>query len=168
MYKDVFGENHVVDVLDGMNEVYVSSPHTVKNTSDEVFYTRHIDGPYYFVPFASCYRMIIGLDANEEITTKFPMVPTELAAQNGDVLAFDFHREVLCDMHAYIHIYVHTYMRAALCSTARCSASPYDPRYMFVRMYLDCVCVCVCVCARARAWWCVQMYVVYSTHTTCI
>jgi len=94
MYKDVFGENHVVDVLDGMNEVYVSSPHTVKNTSDEVFYTRHIDGPYYFVPFASCYRMIIGLDANEEITTKFPMVPTELAAQNGDVLAFDFHREV--------------------------------------------------------------------------
>ena len=166
MYKDVFGENHVVDVLDGMNEVYVSSPHTVKNTSDEVFYTRHIDGPYYFVPFASCYRMIIGLDANEEITTKFPMVPTELAAQNGDVLAFDFHREVLCDMHAYIHIYVHTYMRAALCSTARCSASPYDPRYMFVRMYLDCVCVCVCV--RARAWWCVQMYVVCSTHTTCI
>jgi isoprenylcysteine carboxyl methyltransferase (ICMT) family protein YpbQ len=38
--------------------------------------------------------MIIGLDANEEITTKFPMVPTEIAAQNGDVLAFDFHREV--------------------------------------------------------------------------
>jgi hypothetical protein len=25
-------------------QVYVSSPHTVKNTSDEVFYTRHIDG----------------------------------------------------------------------------------------------------------------------------
>ena len=94
MYRDVFGENHDIEVLDGMNEVYVSSPHTVKNTSDEVFYTRHIDGPYYFVPFASCYRMIIGLDANEEITTKFPMVPTELAAQNGDVLAFDFHREV--------------------------------------------------------------------------
>jgi hypothetical protein len=38
--------------------------------------------------------MIIGLDANEAITTKFPMVPTELAAQKGDVLAFDFHREV--------------------------------------------------------------------------
>jgi isoprenylcysteine carboxyl methyltransferase (ICMT) family protein YpbQ len=94
MYREVFGENHDIDVLDGMNEVYVSSPHTVKNTSDEVFYTRHIDGPYYFVPFASCYRMIIGLDANEEITTKFPMVPTELAAQNGDVLAFDFHREI--------------------------------------------------------------------------
>jgi hypothetical protein len=94
MYREVFGENHDIDVLEGMNEVYVSSPHTVKNTSDEVFYTRHIDGPYYFVPFASCYRMIIGLDANEEITTKFPMVPTELAAQNGDVLAFDFHREV--------------------------------------------------------------------------
>ena len=94
MFHECFGENHDIEVLTGMNEVYVSSPHTVKNTSDEVFYTRHIDGPYYFVPFASCYRMIIGLDANEEITTIFPMVPTELAAQNGDVLAFDFHREV--------------------------------------------------------------------------
>jgi hypothetical protein len=46
------------------------------------------------VPFVLYYRIIIGLDANEEITTKFPMVPTEIAAQNGDVLAFDFHREV--------------------------------------------------------------------------
>jgi len=94
LYKNHFGSNWKVEVLDGMNEVYVSAPHTVKNTSDEVFYTRHIDGPYYYIPFSSCFRMIIGLDANEEITTKFPLVPTELAAQNGDVLAFDFHREV--------------------------------------------------------------------------
>ena len=39
-----------------------------------MFYTRHIDGPYYYVPFASCYRMIIGLDKNEEIATIFPML----------------------------------------------------------------------------------------------
>jgi hypothetical protein len=44
-------------------QVYVSAPTTVKKTSDEVFYTRHIDGPYYYVPFASCFRMIIGMDA---------------------------------------------------------------------------------------------------------
>merc|ERR1711966_448748 len=93
-FRERFGTNWSIDVLWGMNEVYVSSPPSVKNTSDEVFYTRHIDGPYYYVPFASCFRMIIGLDANEAITTKFPMVPTECAAQNGDVLAFDFHREV--------------------------------------------------------------------------
>ncbi len=42
MFHDCFGENHDIEVLTGMNEVYVSSPHTVKNTSDEVFYTRHI------------------------------------------------------------------------------------------------------------------------------
>jgi len=56
MFRERFGATWRLDVLDGMNEVYVSSPHTVKNTSDEVFYTRHIDGPYYFVPFASCFR----------------------------------------------------------------------------------------------------------------
>eukprot|EP00287_Rhodomonas_sp_CCMP768_P006572 CAMPEP_0196737946 /NCGR_PEP_ID=MMETSP1091-20130531/15505_1 /TAXON_ID=302021 /ORGANISM="Rhodomonas sp., Strain CCMP768" /LENGTH=672 /DNA_ID=CAMNT_0042081869 /DNA_START=35 /DNA_END=2053 /DNA_ORIENTATION=+ len=93
-FRNRFGANWCIDVIWGMNEVYVSSPPTVKNTSDEVFYTRHIDGPYYFVPFASCFRMIIGLDENEAITTKFPMVPCENAAKTGDVLAFDFHREV--------------------------------------------------------------------------
>jgi len=94
MFRKRFGETWSIDVLWGMNEVYVSSPPTVKNTSDEVFYTKHLDGPYYFIPFASCFRMIIGLDHNEAITTKFPMVPTECAAKEGDVLAFDFHREV--------------------------------------------------------------------------
>uniref|UniRef100_A0A7S0Z2X0 phosphatidyl-N-methylethanolamine N-methyltransferase n=1 Tax=Hemiselmis tepida TaxID=464990 RepID=A0A7S0Z2X0_9CRYP len=93
MFHSAFASSWTLDVLNGMNEVYVSSPTTVKKTSDEVFYTKHIDGPYYYVPFASCFRMIIGMDANEEITTVFDMVPTEQAAQKGDVLAFDFHRE---------------------------------------------------------------------------
>mmetsp|Transcript_20091 Transcript_20091/g.42135 ORF Transcript_20091/g.42135 Transcript_20091/m.42135 type:complete len:668 (-) Transcript_20091:106-2109(-) len=94
MFDARFSKGWRLEVLNGMNEVYVSSPTTVKNTSDEVFYTRHIDGPYYFVPFASCFRMIIGMDKNEEISTIFPMVPQGVAAQKGDVLAFDFHREV--------------------------------------------------------------------------
>jgi hypothetical protein len=94
MFSARFSKGWRLDVLNGMNEVYVSSPTTVKATSDEVFYTRHIDGPYYFVPFASCYRMIIGMDKNEEIATIFPMLNQSVAAQKGDVLAFDFHREV--------------------------------------------------------------------------
>lgn len=93
MFHERFAKGWRLDVLNGMNEVYVSSPVTVKNTSDEVFYTKHIDGPYYYIPFASCFRMIIGLDGNEEISTVFDMVPTECTAQKGDVLAFDFHRE---------------------------------------------------------------------------
>lgn len=94
MFDARFDKGWRLDVLNGMNEIYVSSPTTVKATSDEVFYTKHIDGPYYFVPFASCFRMIVGMDKNEEIATIFPMVPKEVAAQKGDVLAFDFHREV--------------------------------------------------------------------------
>jgi len=93
MFESRFAKGWCLDVLNGMNEVYVSSPVTVKATSDEVFYTRHIDGPYYYIPFASTFRMIIGMDANEEISTIFDMVPMEHAAQKGDVLAFDFHRE---------------------------------------------------------------------------
>lgn len=93
MFESRFAKGWCLDILNGMNEVYVSSPVTVKATSDEVFYTRHIDGPYYYIPFASTYRMIIGMDANEEISTIFDMIPTEKSAQKGDVLAFDFHRE---------------------------------------------------------------------------
>lgn len=94
MYQTRFN-NCAVDVITGMNEVYVSSPTTgFQKTSDEVFYTRHIDGPYYYIPFASCFRTIIGLDLNKEIVTKFPMIPAGKPCQSGDVLAFDFHREV--------------------------------------------------------------------------
>lgn len=83
-----------VNILDDMNEVYVSPPTNVlKNTSDEVFYTSHIDGPFYIFPFASCYRMIVGMDDNEEIATVFDLDDTHITLKEGDCLAFDFHRE---------------------------------------------------------------------------
>ena len=86
-----------------MNEVYVSAPHTVKNTSDEVPWAEALKARESLAPsgllhetyrwaillhplqvthqtvlllvlisllHSSCFRMIIGLDANEEITTK--------------------------------------------------------------------------------------------------
>ena len=93
MFLNRFGSNSVVYVINDMNEVYVSSPSNVKETSDEIFYTRHIDGPYFYIPFASCFRMIIGMDENKEITTVFNMVPEEHTIQKGDAVAFDFHRE---------------------------------------------------------------------------
>ena len=94
MFKDNLNEN-CIDILNDMNEIYVTAPMSVKdsNTSDAIFYTRHIDGPYYLFPFASCYRLIIGLDDNSNVTTCFNMVPEKQVVKKGDIVAFDFHRE---------------------------------------------------------------------------
>ena len=95
MFKDNLNENYCIDILNDMNEIYVTAPTSVKdsNTSDKIFYTRHIDGPYYLFPFASCYRLIIGLDDNSNVITCFNMVPEKKLVKKGDIVAFDFHRE---------------------------------------------------------------------------
>ena len=81
-----------VDVVRGMNEVYISGPNR-EGTSDEVFFTEHIDGPFTLYPFCSLYRCIVGLDMNTEISTILTANKTKYTVQTGDVLAFDFHRE---------------------------------------------------------------------------
>lgn len=95
--RNKFGDYYDIDCLFEMNEVYISPPskigETQKKSSDLVFYTRHLDGPYYYYPFASCYRTIIGLDNNEEIKTVFPLVPYEQTLKKGEVISFDYHRE---------------------------------------------------------------------------
>lgn len=85
--------NIELTVINEMNEIYVSPPTNVKNTSDEVFFTKHIDGPYYYFPFATVYRLIVGMDENEEIKTIFSQVPVDIILKKGDIAAFDFHRE---------------------------------------------------------------------------
>lgn len=83
-----------VDIINDMNEIYVSPPQKDShNTSDKIFYTKHIDGPYYLFPFASCYRVILGLDDNSNVITCFNMIPDDTTVAKGDVVAFDFHRE---------------------------------------------------------------------------
>jgi hypothetical protein len=96
MFAKELGRHYRIDILDDMNELYVSSPvdSTKSNdTSDKIFYTRHIDGPYFYIPFASCYRLIVGLDNNEKISTVFNLIPEVYTLKKGDVVAFDFHRE---------------------------------------------------------------------------
>jgi hypothetical protein len=98
MFKNLFGSNCIVDVLHDMNEIYVSPPSNnnknfKKNSSDNIFYTRHIDGPFFNIPFASCYRVIVGLDDNREIMTVFNMTNEQFIIKTGDVVGFDFHRE---------------------------------------------------------------------------
>lgn len=68
MFRSLFSERHYcVDIIHGMNEVYVTGPNRKKDdasNSDNVFYTRHVDGPWGFIPFVSVYRCIVGMDRN--------------------------------------------------------------------------------------------------------
>jgi hypothetical protein len=96
-FRSLFSERHYcMDIVNGMNEIYVTGPSRFDqvSNSDNVFYTRHVDGPLGFIPFASVYRCIVGMDQNEMVTTHFPLADISHNACEGDVLAFDFNREV--------------------------------------------------------------------------
>ena len=99
MFRRLFGGGsgggrYKIDILHDMNEIYVSPQKDFeKIAADNIFYTRHIDGPLFYIPFASCYRVIIGLDDNRDIMTIFNMTPETYIIKAGDVVGFDFHRE---------------------------------------------------------------------------
>ena len=96
-FRQLFVERHYcIDVVEGMNEVYISGPPRTNEAfnSDHVFYQRHVDGPWGFIPYVSVYRCIVGMDRNMVYTTHFPIANISNNATEGDVLAFDFNREV--------------------------------------------------------------------------
>jgi len=97
LFRSLFSERHYcMESVTGMNEIYVTGParSDETNNSDQVFYTRHVDGPWGLLPFVSVYRCIVGMDRNMMITTHFPLANLSVNACEGDVLAFDFNREV--------------------------------------------------------------------------
>ena len=97
MFRNSFSDRHYeLDIVDGMNEVYITGPSRENQTfnSDQIFYTKHVDGPYGLMPFVSVFRCIVGMDENHVTSTTFPLVGLKKAAREGDVLAFDFNREV--------------------------------------------------------------------------
>jgi hypothetical protein len=95
----VFGRLwEVAPVLD-MNEVYVAGPDGKRN-SDRVFFMSHIDGPWALWPWASVYRCLVGVNDNAHVHTHFPTAgtsyddPRTYTITTGDVLGFDFNREL--------------------------------------------------------------------------
>lgn len=71
MFRELFStRNYYCDVVTGMNEIYISGPSRFDEAanSDNVFYTRHVDGPFGLLPFVSVYRCIVGLDRNEKVS----------------------------------------------------------------------------------------------------
>jgi hypothetical protein len=98
MLRRFYGDRYAIDILPGMNEVYVSAPATVVS-SDRVFYTPHVDGPLPIYPMAAVYRCLLATNDNAHVHTHFPMSgstydhPTSFTLSTGDAVAFDYHRE---------------------------------------------------------------------------
>jgi hypothetical protein len=65
-----------------MNEVYVTGPPRFNEqfNSDQIFYTKHVDGPFGLVPFVSCYRSIVGMDKN--LMVSLPSRPRLLSSSD--------------------------------------------------------------------------------------
>ncbi len=87
-----------VAVVHEMNEIYMAGP-PVEGTSDTVFYTPHVDGPFAVWPGAGVYRSLVGVTVNEQVETLFvhPTVdakPRTYTLTKGEILAFDFNREL--------------------------------------------------------------------------
>lgn len=94
MFREKFSKAiYNVEVLEGMNEIYVACEQHKMN-SDTVFYMQHIDGPWYMIPFCGAYRCILAVNENERICTRFPMAPAKHTLTNGDIVGFDFNREI--------------------------------------------------------------------------
>uniref|UniRef100_A0A6C0B8S4 Aspartyl/asparaginy/proline hydroxylase domain-containing protein n=1 Tax=viral metagenome TaxID=1070528 RepID=A0A6C0B8S4_9ZZZZ len=80
----------IVENIDGMNEIYISA--IGSNGSDKVFETAHIDGPFFFLPFCTVLRCIVGIQGSSNIVTCFPYINEEHTIMTNDFLAFDYNR----------------------------------------------------------------------------
>ena len=80
--------------IPSMDELYLTGNNQKKMHSDQVFYTKHIDGPFSLFPFCSVYRCLIAINENDTIETLFPMIPYKKVLNKGNILAFDFNREI--------------------------------------------------------------------------
>jgi hypothetical protein len=96
MFRTLFYEKEYNFMLiPDMNELYIAGTDQQDVIhSDRVFFIPHIDGPFSWIPYLSVYRTLIALNPNEHIQTCFPIAEKEIILSTGDVLAFDFNREI--------------------------------------------------------------------------
>ena len=95
-FRKVFASHHF-DILPvvGMNEIYITAVGAIKEiTSDAVFYTPHTDGPYWWLPGASLYRVLVGVTPNTMVRTRFNLQHSsqDKVVDMYDVLGFDYNR----------------------------------------------------------------------------
>lgn len=78
-----------------MNEIYVSrNKNITEESSDNVFFRKHIDGPFYLFPLCSVKRVILSLNKNENICTIFPKRDIQPTLSDGEFACFDFNRDI--------------------------------------------------------------------------
>jgi Phospholipid methyltransferase len=97
-FRKIFAPHHfdIMPVVP-MNEVYVTAVGKIKSiTSDAVFYTPHTDSPYWFLPGASLYRVLVGVTPNTMVRTRFNLQheSQDKVVDMYDVLGFDYNREL--------------------------------------------------------------------------
>ena len=96
MFETIFyPSEYSIMEIPRMNELYIAGEDNDQETySDRVFYLSHIDGPFGWIPFVSVYRCLIGCSNDNTIMTRFMFHNTDTMVQHGDVLGFDFNREI--------------------------------------------------------------------------
>lgn len=102
MFHKLFPANiYSVEVIDDMNEVYVTAPQRNIKSSDNVFYLSHTDAPFLAIfPFVSVFRCMVAVNSNDWVHTHFPMRgttyedPQPYTLTTGDVVAFDYIHEL--------------------------------------------------------------------------
>jgi hypothetical protein len=97
-FRIIFDENHY-DILPvvPMNEVYVTAVGDDKTrvNSDKVFYTPHTDGPFWFTPGASLYRVLVGVTPNAMVRTRFNLQHSQDRVLDlNQALGFDYNKEL--------------------------------------------------------------------------
>lgn len=97
-FHKIFAPHHFdIKPVIPMNEIYVTAVGAIKEiTSDAVFYTPHVDGPYWWLPGASLYRVLVGVTPNTMVRTRFNLQhdTQDRVVDMYDVLGFDYNREL--------------------------------------------------------------------------
>jgi hypothetical protein len=92
-FRERFPEmSYNVEILPGMNEIYQTAQKHY--SSDQVFYSKHVDGPWCFFPYCYVFRCLLALSPNRNIETIFPYAKSKGLLSTGKAVAFDFNREI--------------------------------------------------------------------------
>jgi hypothetical protein len=84
--------SHTIETIDDMNELYISC--IGAKGSDKVFETKHIDGPFYLLPWCKVVRTIVAVQGNSSIITEFPKLSKSMILLRNEFLIFDYNSDI--------------------------------------------------------------------------
>lgn len=88
MFQDNFGKNYYIDIINDINKICI-----IDSSVNNIF---NIDNAYYLFPFMTDYCIIIGLDDNYNIVTKYTDMPLYNIVKKWEVFAFDYNNQSKC------------------------------------------------------------------------